>query len=418
MSKNAEMAALGRRAKAAARRLVRATTEEKNAALVAMATALEASVETIIEANAMDLAHADQRGITDAMRDRLMLDAGRVTNMAQGLREVEALADPVGLVVDSWDRPNGLQISQVRIPLGVIGIIYEARPNVTADAAGLCLKSSNVVFLRGGSEAEHSNDAILRILRKALESSGLPADVVMSLPSSDRAWITEMMHAEDYLDVIIPRGGEGLIRFVTENSRVPVIKHYKGVCHVYVDAQADLPIAADICFNAKVHRPGVCNAMETMLVHRDVAQVFLPMMATRYEAAGVELRGCLETRQYIQNVLPATSEDYHAEFLDLILAVKVVSGVEDAIEHIEEYGSNHTESIVSENSETVQYFLNSIQSSVVMANASTRFSDGGQMGLGAEIGISTSKLHAYGPMGVTDLTTRKYVIRGAGQVRS
>jgi glutamate-5-semialdehyde dehydrogenase len=418
MSKNAEMAALGRRAKAAARRLVRATTEEKNAALVAMATALEASVETILEANAMDLAHADQRGITDAMRDRLMLDAGRVTNMAQGLREVEALADPVGLVVDSWDRPNGLQISQVRIPLGVIGIIYEARPNVTADAAGLCLKSSNVVFLRGGSEAEHSNDAILRILRKALESSGLPADVVMSLPSSDRAWITEMIHAEDYLDVIIPRGGEGLIRFVTENSRVPVIKHYKGVCHVYVDAQADLPIAADICFNAKVHRPGVCNAMETMLVHRDVAQVFLPMMATRYEAAGVELRGCLETRQYIQNVLPATSEDYHAEFLDLILAVKVVSGVEDAIEHIEEYGSNHTESIVSENSETVQYFLNSIQSSVVMANASTRFSDGGQMGLGAEIGISTSKLHAYGPMGVTDLTTRKYVIRGAGQVRS
>jgi len=383
-----------------------------------MATALEAGTEEIMIANGDDLSAADAKGITGALRDRLALTAERIQGMAHGLREVAELPDPVGAVLDTWVRPNGLQISQVRIPLGVIGIIYEARPNVTADAAGLCLKSGNVVFLRGGSEARHSNGAILKVLRQAVSDAGLPADAVMSLPSTDRSWIMEMLKAEEYIDVIIPRGGESLIRFVTENSRVPVIKHYKGVCHVYVDVDADLDSAKAICVNAKVTRPGVCNAMETMLVHKSVASEFLPRVGAEFAAAQVQLRGCSTTIKYLPHVDPATDADYHAEYLDLILAIKVVANVDEAIEHIEEFGSDHTESIVSENPDTVQRFLDHIQSSVVMANASTRFSDGGQMGLGAEIGISTTKLHAYGPMGLTDLTTRKYVIRGAGQVRS
>jgi len=373
---------------------------------------------SILDGNRKDLAAAGLRGINDAMRDRLALTSDRIADMANGLREVAELPDPVGAILDSWERPNGLQISQVRIPLGVIGIIYEARPNVTADAAGLCLKSGNVVFLRGGSEAEHSNAAILAVLRQAVEDSGLPADAIMSLPSTDRAWIMEMLQAEEYIDLIIPRGGESLIRFVTENSRIPVIKHYKGVCHVYVDVDADLDSAQAICVNAKVSRPGVCNAMETMLVHEGVASDFLPKVAAQLGEDQVELRGCSTTMEHLPDIKLATSADYHAEYLDLILAIKVVANVDEAIEHIEEFGSDHTESIVSENPNTVQRFLNRIQSSVVMANTSTRFSDGGQMGLGAEIGISTTKLHAYGPMGLADLTTRKYVIRGAGQVRN
>ena len=418
MEPNPEMIKLGQRARHAARALVQASTEQKNRALRTMAAALRNGSADIIEANDLDLARADEKGIRGAMRDRLKLDSARIDGMASGLEEVADLTDPVGQCVERWSRPNGLEIEQVRIPLGVIGIIYEARPNVTADAAGLCLKSGNVVFLRGGSEAAESNRAILAILRRAVEQEGLPADVMMSLPSTDRQWIMEMMHAEEYLDVIIPRGGEALIRFVTENSRVPVIKHYKGVCHVFVDIDADVEKAEGICFNAKVHRPGVCNAMETMLVHTGIAHEFLPRIAEKLRSAGVDLRGCEQARQVISGLSPATQADYHAEYLDLILAIKVVDNVDAAIAHIEEFGSDHTESIVSENPKTVSHFLDTIQSSVVMANASTRFSDGGQMGLGAEIGISTTKLHAYGPMGVIDLTTRKYVVRGTGHVRS
>ncbi|MGC6416174.1 MAG: glutamate-5-semialdehyde dehydrogenase [Bradymonadia bacterium] len=409
---------LGARARRAASDLACASTRLKNEALLSMANALESNVVMILEANARDLHAADEAGIVGSLRDRLRLDEGRIQSMAQGLREVAELADPVGEIVAQWTRPNGLDISQVRIPLGVIGMIYEARPNVTADAAGLCLKSGNVIFLRGGREAEHSNRAILDILRSAVEAAGLPADILMSFPTTDRVWISRMLEAEDYLDVIIPRGGESLIRFVTENSRVPVIKHYKGVCHIYVDGEADLDKARAICMNAKVQRPGVCNAMETLLVDEVIAARFLPEMLSELRQSGVELRGCQKTCKLDEQVLPATEEDYEAEFLDLILAIKVVNGIDGALDHIGQYASDHTESILSENPETVRRFIKSINSSVVIANASTRFSDGGQMGLGAEIGISTTKLHAYGPMGLVDLTTKKYVIQGTGQIRS
>ncbi len=412
-----QMEALGRRARGAARLLARAPGRQRVEALLGMADAILAAEERILEANELDLRAADQRGVTGALRDRLKLTPARVQSMAAGLREVAALPDPVGETLGERVRPNGLRVSQMRIPLGVVGIIYEARPNVTADAAGLCLMSGNAVFLRGGSEAAHSNAAILEVLRTAVADVGLPADALMSLPSTDRAWILEMLHAEPYLDVVIPRGGEALIRFVTEHSRVPVIKHFKGVCHVFVDADADLSKARDICYNAKVQRPGVCNAMETLLVHEGVAAEFLPGMAKQLQDAGVELRGCEHTRQLLPDVAAATDEDYHAEYLDLVLAVRVVPDLDAALGHIASYGSDHTEAIVSENYTTVRRFLDEVQSSVVIANASTRFSDGGQLGLGAEIGISTTRLHAYGPMGITDLTTRKYVVTGTGQVR-
>ncbi len=412
------MAELGRRARAAARQLAKSSGAARTAALVAMAEGIEGARAALLEANQLDLAAADQKGIATAMRDRLKLTGARIDSMAAGLREIAAQPDPVGELLGETVRPNGIRVGQMRIPLGVVGIVYEARPNVTADAAGLCLKSGNVVFLRGGSEARHSNAAILEVLRAAVASAGLPADALMSLPSTDRAWIQAMLQADEYLDVIIPRGGEALIRFVAENSRIPVIKHYKGVCHVYVDEAADLEKAGAICYNAKVQRPGVCNAMETLLVHEAVASSFLPSLQKQLTEAKVELRGCERTRAHLPGILAATEEDWHAEFLDLILAVKVVSDLDEAIAHIETYGSDHTESIVSENYTTVRRFLQEVQSSVVIANASTRFSDGGQMGLGAEIGISTTRLHAYGPMGVADLTTRKYVITGSGQVRS
>ncbi|MCB9522701.1 MAG: glutamate-5-semialdehyde dehydrogenase [Myxococcales bacterium] len=412
-----EMDALGRRARAAARAVARAPGRQRTAALLGMADALDGATDAILAANAKDLARADDKGITGAMRDRLKLTADRVAGMASGLREIAALPDPIGEVLGERTRPNGIRVAQVRIPLGVIGIIYEARPNVTADAAGLCLKSGNAVFLRGGSEAAHSNQAILDVLREALTAAGLPADAVMALPSTDRAWIHAMLEAEDHLDVIIPRGGEALIRFVTAHSRVPVIKHYKGVCHVFVDRAADFDKAAAIAMNAKVQRPGVCNAMETLLVHVDAAPRFLPRVAAELQAAGVELRGCARTRALVPTAKAATEADWHAEFLDLILAVRVVDDLDGAIAHIEAYGSDHTEAIISEDYSAVRRFLTEVNSSVVVANASTRFSDGGQMGLGAEIGISTTRLHAYGPMGVNDLTTRKYVITGDGQTR-
>jgi len=411
------MNALGRRARAASRALAKAPGRTRTEALLAMATALESARDQISAANALDLAAADSKGITGALRDRLKLTDARIDSMTGGLREIAALPDPVGETLGERVRPNGLRVAQMRIPLGVIGIVYEARPNVTADAAGLCLKSGNAVFLRGGSEAQHTNAAILEVLRHAIEGVGLPADALMSLPSTDRAWVLAMLRAEAWLDVVIPRGGEALIRFVAEHARVPVIKHYKGVCHTYVDRHADLGKAYEICYNAKVQRPGVCNSMETLLVHEGVAAEFLPSMAERYAEAGVELRGCGQTRAHLPHIAAATDEDFHEEYLDLVLAVKVVPDLDSAIAHIETYGSDHTESIVSENYSTVRRFLDEVQSSVVIANASTRFSDGGQLGLGAEIGISTTRLHAYGPMGVTDLTTKKYVVLGTGQTR-
>lgn len=411
------MKALGRRARVAGRTLARASSTDRTAALLAMADGLEAATPAILAANALDLAAADARGITGALRDRLALTPDRIAGMARGVREVAAWPDPVGAVAERWNRPNGLKISRVRIPLGVIGIVYEARPNVTADAAALCVRSGNAVFLRGGSEAEHANAAILDVLRAALSAHGLPADALMTLPSTDRAWLLPMLHADEFIDVIIPRGGEGLIRFVAEHSRIPVIKHYKGVCHEYVDAAANLEKAWEITFNAKVSRPGVCNALETLLVHEAIAPAFLPELARRLVAAGVELRGCEATRALIE-AGPATEDDWHAEYLDLILAIRIVPGLEAAIAHIEQYGSDHTEAVISEDPETVRKFLNDVQSAVVVANASTRFSDGGQMGLGAEIGISTTRLHAYGPMGANDLTTLKYVIEGDGQTRT
>ena len=418
MNATEQMDQLGRRARAAARVLAKAPGRQRTDALLRMADALDRSRDRIAEANALDLKAADAKGIKGAFRDRLLLTEKRIAGMIGGLREVAAMPDPVGELTGEQVRPNGLRVAQMRIPLGVVGIIYEARPNVTADAAGLCLKSGNAVFLRGGSEAKHSNAAILDILREAVVAAGLPADVLMSLPSTDRSWIMEMLQAEAHLDVVIPRGGEALIRFVAENARMPVIKHYKGVCHVFVDAAADLEKAFEIAFNAKVQRPGVCNAMETLLVHRNVAERFLPPMADRLLGAGVELRGCEKTRALVSSAKPASEEDWYEEYTDLILAVRVVDDLDAAIAHIETYGSDHTESIVSEDYSAVQRFLEEVSSSVVVANASTRFADGGQMGLGAEIGISTTRLHAYGPMGVVDLTTRKYVIRGSGQIRT
>ncbi|HSR13176.1 MAG TPA: glutamate-5-semialdehyde dehydrogenase, partial [Thermodesulfobacteriota bacterium] len=328
------------------------------------------------------------------------------------------LPDPVGEVSKMWRRPNGLQVGKMRIPLGVIGIIYESRPNVTSDAAGLCLKAGNAVILRGGSEAIRSNLAVAEVLRKACAGQGLPADAVQVIPTISRSAIEEMLKLEDFIDVIIPRGGEELIRFVVAHSRIPVIKHYKGVCHVYVDAEADLEMARNICFNAKVQRPGVCNAMETLLVHAQIAPSFLPGMAAEFRKAGVELRGCPATRRILNDVKEAREEDWSAEYLDLILAVRVVENMDEAIAHIIRYGSSHTESIVTRDYGSAQKFLREVPSSTVLVNASTRFSDGFELGLGAEIGISTTKLHAFGPMGVEDLTTSKFIVYGSGQIRT
>jgi len=349
--------------------------------------------------------------------DRLTLSESVLQSMAQGLREVIALPDPVGQVTGMWRRPNGLLVGRMRIPLGVIGFIYESRPNVTADAAGLCLKSGNAVILRGGSEALHSNLILERLFKEALVQSGLPPETLQVVPSTDREAVYALLSLDDYVDLIIPRGGESLIRFVTENSKIPVLKHYKGVCHVYVDESADLRMASEICFNAKVQRPGVCNAMETLLVHEHVAADFLPAMVKRLQEAGVEIRGCERTLALAPGVMRAEASDWPEEFLDLILAVKVVSTMDEATDHIEKYGSSHTEAIVTNDYSRARRFLEQVDSSVVLVNASTRFNDGQQLGLGAEIGISTSKLHAFGPMGLEELTTTKFVVYGNGQIR-
>jgi len=410
---------MAKKARAATSELAVLPSPKRRAALLKIADNLERREGEIISANERDVEEGKKKKLSNAMIDRLILDSERIASMAAGIREIADQPDPVGEVTRMWTRPNGLLVGKMRIPLGVVGIIYESRPNVTADAAALCLKSGNAVLLRGGSEALESNLAIGRIIQGSLQEEEVPEEAVQVIPIADRNAILEMIQLEDYLDLIIPRGGEGLIRFVVENSRVPVIKHYKGVCHVFVDESADLDMAEAICVNAKVQRPGVCNAMETLLVHEKVAEVFLPRMVEKFRELGVEIRGCPRTRAICGNdVIPATEEDWPTEYLDLILAVKVVPDMDAAIRHITTYGSDHTESIVTRDYANAQAFLKRVNSSVVLVNASTRFSDGQQLGLGAEIGISTTKLHAFGPMGAQDLTTTKFVIFGEGQVRT
>jgi len=408
---------LGKQAKAAARRLAALSPEDKNRALELMADKLEAQSEQLLDENNKDLEAAKNAGVSSSLLDRIALNPGRVRAMAKGLRDIGALPDPVHEIVKMWRRPNGLQVGRMRIPLGVIGIIYEARPNVTADAAALCVKSGNAVILRGGSEAHFSNQAIGEILRQACAETRVPQDAVQMVPIRDHALINELLQLEDYIDLIIPRGGEELIRAVVAQSRIPVIKHYKGVCHVYVDKDASLEMAERICMNAKVQRPSVCNAVETLLVHEAIARRFLPAMIAKYQAAGVEIRGCEKTSALVPGIKRATEADWTTEYLDLILSVRIVRDLDEAIDHIERYGSEHTETIVTSNYERSREFIDRVNSSAVMVNASTRFNDGGELGLGAEIGISTSKIHAFGPMGLEELTTTKFVVLGDGQIR-
>jgi len=393
-------------------------TDKKNEVLERVAQRLLDEAAVIKEENEKDLAYARKKGLSDAMIDRLTVSDGVIESMAKGLRDVIALQDPVGNVTGMWLRPNGLQVGRVRVPLGVIAMIYEARPNATIDAAALCLKAGNAIILRGGSEALHSNTVLARMIQEALRETGIPEGAAQVVPVRDRAAVNALLAQEDSLDLVIPRGGEGLIRFVVEHSKIPVLKHFKGVCHVYVDANADLGMAEEIAYNAKVQRPGVCNAMETLLIHKAEAKAFLPRMAKRFREAAVELRGCPETCRLVPEAKQATEEDWPAEYLDLILAVKVVSSIDEAIEHIAKYGSAHTEAIVTSDYGRARQFLREADASVVLVNASTRFNDGGELGLGAEIGISTSKLHAYGPMGLEELTTTKFVVFGDGQVRT
>ena len=404
-------------ARGASYAMAKLSSAEKNALLLAMAGALEDRAGHLLAENAKDLDAAGKKGISPAMLDRLMLNRERIRAMADGLREVAALPDPVGEVTRMWKRPNGLMVGKMRIPLGVIGIIYEARPNVTADAAALCLKAGNAVILRGGSEAINSNVAISGILREAMEKSRIPVAALSVIPFADRQGVTEMLKQDEFIDLIIPRGGESLIRFVVEHSKIPVIKHYKGVCHVFVDATADFDKAEKIIINSKTQRPGVCNALETLLIHRDVAERFVPRIYAALSGMGVEIRGDEVFRRYAPEARTATEEDWYEEFLDLVLAARVVDGLDEAIGHINKYGSLHTESIVTSDYGNAQRFIREVNSGVVLVNASTRFSDGNQLGLGAEIGISTTKLHSYGPMGLEDLTTTKFIVYGEGQVR-
>ena len=410
--------AVCRAAREASAHMGRAGTAQKNAALAAMAKGLRDRAKWLKEENRKDLEAGTAKGLSGAMIDRLALTDGRIEQMAAGIEEVVALPDPVGEIEGIRRRPNGLSVGKMRIPLGVIGIIYESRPNVTADAAALCIKSGNAVILRGGSEAIFSNTAISRILRESMTRADLPADAVSVIERTDREAIDHMLAAEEYIDLIIPRGGEGLIRSVAEKSRIPVIKHYKGVCHIYVDEGADLAQAVAVCVNAKVQRPGVCNAMETMLVHEKAAGEFLPAVSAELRKQGVEIRGCPRTLSLVPGAVPASEEDWGAEYLDLLLAVRVVPSMDEAIEHIRRYGSLHTEAILTRDHVRAMQFLRDVDSSLVLVNASTRFNDGFELGLGAEIGISTTKIHAFGPMGLVELTTTKFIAFGDGQVRT
>jgi glutamate-5-semialdehyde dehydrogenase len=391
--------------------------DARRALLRDMAAAVDAHARSILDANAKDMAGAADKGVQGAMLDRLKLDAGRVAAIANAVREVADLPDVVGQVTRRETRPNGLAIERVRIPLGVVAMIYEARPNVTADAAALCMKAGNAVILRGGSEALHSNLAIAAALHEAMDRHGVPRDALTIMDDLSREAMVELLQLSDIVDLAIPRGGEGLIRFVTEHARVPVIKHYKGVCHLYVDREADPDVALDLLLDGKTTRTGVCNALETLLVHKDIAADFLPRAAAALRAKGVELRGDEASRAVAGEMKAATEDDYAAEFLDLILAVRVVDSLDEAIAHIRRYGSDHTEVIATRNETTAAQFVHALRSAVIMVNASSRFSDGGELGLGAEIGISTTRLHAYGPMGAESLTIERFVVRGEGQVR-
>jgi len=417
MNLHEEMILMGDKAVAASRELAKLSTKKKNKILEAMADELIEQKQTIQEANAKDLAAGKEAGLSSAMLDRLELNDARIEGMVKGLLDVAALEDPVGSEISNWNRPNGLQIKKTRVPIGVIAIIFESRPNVTADAASLCFKTSNAVILRGGKEAVHSNQAIAKALRDGGLKKGMPEDAIQLVQNTDRDAVRELAQMTGRVDLIIPRGGEGLIKAVSEMAWVPVIKHYKGVCHTYVDASADIDMALAICENAKCQRPGVCNAMETLLVHKDITDAFLPKMITRFKECGVELRGDETVQKMDSGVIAATEADWPEEYLDLTLAIRVVESADAAIEHINTYGSHHSDAIVTADKDAEKAFLAQVDSSSVYVNASTRFTDGAEFGMGAEIGISTDKLHARGPMGLEELTTYKFVIEGTGQIR-
>lgn len=404
-------------AKEGARALLKVSSKDKNLTLLKMAEALRKNTEEIISENKKDLRFAEGKGLSKALIDRLTVGQKHIDEMAKGLVEVAALPDPVGEITKMWQRPNGMTVGRIRIPIGVIGIIYEARPNVTVDATGLCLKAGNAVILRGGSEAINSNKAVVNILKKVAKEQGIHEGVITFIDIPEREAVMEMLKLEGLIDLIIPRGGENLIRTVTENSRIPVLKHYKGVCHVFVDRDADMKMAEEICFNAKVQRPGTCNAMETMLVDKVIADAFLPTMIKRFKEAGVRLKGCPETRKIDTSLEEVREEDFYQEYLDLILNVKVVKDIDDAMGHIAQYGSAHSDAIVTKDYSKAMRFLKEVDSSAVFVNASTRLNDGYQFGLGAEIGISTDKIHARGPMGLEELTCTKFIVFGNGQLR-
>lgn len=404
---------MGRQARAAAHRLAALSSDDKNDMLRAMAAALRAQAPDILSRNAQDLAAGEAKGLSSALLDRLRLDDSRIEAMAAGVEQVATLPDPVGQVIDRWTRPNGIDIEQVRVPIGTIGIVFESRPNVTADAAALCFKTGNATILRGGSEAIHSNIAIAR----ALAQAGPPEHAIQLIPFTDRHSVAAMAQMDDWLDLIIPRGGKGLIEAVVSSARMPVIKHYDGICHLYVDKAADGEMAVSLTVNAKTQKCGVCNALETLLVHQDAAAEFLPKVAAALRAKHVELRGCERTRGLLADVLPATEQDWATEYLDLILSIKVVDSLEEAVEHINLHGSHHTDTIVTADHEAAERFLRAVDSACVFHNISNRFADGGEFGFGAEIGISTDKLHARGPMGLRELTSYQYRARGNGQVR-
>ena len=411
------MQTLGQQARDASRVLARAGTETKNQALLAMANEIRASADTLKMENERDIQAGIQKGLDSALLDRLTLTDVRIEAMAEGLEQIAALADPVGEISNMTYRPSGIQLGRMRVPLGVVGIIYESRPNVTADAAALCLKSGNATILRGGSEAIHSNQAIAACIRRGLEQAGLPDSAVQVVQTTDREAVGQLITMPDYVDVIVPRGGKGLIERISKDARIPVIKHLDGICHVFIDADADLDMAEEIAFNAKCHRYGVCNAMETLLVHVAIAEKVLPRLAVRYSNEGVELRGCARTRAILNDINAATEADWDTEYLAPILSIKVVDGLDDAMTHIHLHSSGHTESIVTENYHRARRFLAEVDSSSVMVNASTRFADGFEYGLGAEIGISTDKIHARGPVGLEGLTSQKWIVLGSGQIR-
>ncbi len=405
-------------AKSASRSIATASTDEKNRVLDFIAAGLEESKAAIYSENKKDLKAAETKNMSDAMIDRLKITEKTLESMVKGLKEVILLDDPVGEITKTWTRPNGLEVSKKRIPLGVIAMIYESRPNVTVDAAALCLKAGNACILRGGSEAFFSNKILGQIIGNAISKAGLNDNIVQVLPVKDHDAITYLLSYDELIDLVIPRGGESLIRFVVKNSAIPVLKHYKGVCHAYVDKNADIDKAVNICLNSKAQRPGVCNAMETLLVHRDIAEKFLPVMAEKFAEAGVELKGCDKTCKILSHISKADDDDWTREYLDLILSVKTVDTMDEAMNHIAEFGSDHTDVIVTMDKTTADEFIKNVNSSMVGINVSTRFNDGGELGLGAEIGISTSKLHAFGPMGLEELTTTKFVVTGNGQVRN